>query len=62
MPIAILATASQAALGGVVSAPIVASTYEAELVSVGLLLAILGNALGNYVGIAMAQFLHLFAG
>ncbi len=61
MPIAILATASQAALGGVVSAPIVASTYESELVSVGLILAIFGNAIGNYAGILMAQLLRLFA-
>lgn len=61
MPIAILATASQAALGGVVSAPIVASTYESELISVGLILAIFGNAMGNYAGILMSQFLRLFA-
>ena len=61
MPLAILATASQAALGGVVSAPIVASTYESELISVALLLAILGNAMGNYAGILTAQFLRLFA-
>lgn len=61
IPIAILATASQAALGGVVSAPIVASTYESELISVGLILAIFGNAIGNYVGIVTGQLLHLFA-
>jgi len=61
MPIAILATASQAALGGVVSAPIVASTYGSELISVGLILAIFGNAMGNYAGILMSQFLRLFA-
>ncbi len=61
MPIAILATASQAALGGVVSAPIVASTYESELISVGLILAIFGNAIGNYAGILTSQFLKLFS-
>ena len=61
MPLAILATASQAALGGVVSAPIVASTYESSLISVALLLAILGNALGNYAGILTSQLLRLFA-
>ena len=60
MPIAILATASQAALGGAVSAPIVASTYRSELISVALILAIFGNAIGNYVGILTAQFLRLF--
>ena len=61
MPLAILAIASQAALGGVVSAPIVASTYESELISVALILAIFGNAIGNYAGILTSQFLRLFA-
>ena len=62
MPIAILAAASQAALGGVVSAPIVASTYQRELVSVALILAILGNAVGNYAGILTAQLARVLAG
>ncbi len=62
IPIAMLATASQAALGGVVSAPIVASTYEPKLISIALILAIFGNAIGNYIGILTAQFLRLFSG
>lgn len=58
IPVALLATASQANLGGVISAPIVASTYEPKLISLAILLAIFGYAIGNYAGILVAQFLH----
>ncbi len=58
IPLGLFATASQANLGGVVSAPIVASTYHAKLIPVGLILAILGNALGNYIGILTSQLLR----
>ena len=60
IPIGLFAAASQANLGGIVSAPIVASTYHSNLVPVALLLAIFGNAIGNYVGILTSQFLSLF--
>ena len=60
IPIGLFAAASQANLGGVVSAPIVASTYDPKLISVALILAIFGNAIGNYVGILTSQLLHLF--
>jgi uncharacterized membrane protein len=50
VPLALLATASQANLGGVVSAPLVGATYHRSLAAVGLLLALAGNALGTYVG------------
>lgn len=60
IPIGLFAAASQANLGGIVSAPIVASTYDSKLVPVALLLAIFGNAIGNYVGILTSQFLNLF--
>lgn len=60
IPIGLSAAASQANLGGIVSAPIVASTYDSKLVPVALILAIFGNAIGNYVGILTAQFLKLF--
>ena len=58
IPMAILATASQANLGGVSSAPIVASTYEKSLVSVGLILAIVGNAIANYLALLTAYLLR----
>ncbi len=60
IPSALLATASQANLGGVASAPLVASSYDAKLVPTGLILALLGNAFGNYAGILTAQFLSRF--
>lgn len=54
-PMFLLATASQANIGGPASAPIVAEIYQPGLASVGLLLAILGNILGTYLGIVTAQ-------
>ncbi len=50
IPIGLLATASQANIGGVVSAPLVGAVYHASFAPVGLLLAMAGNALGTYVG------------
>lgn len=60
-PMFLAAVASQANIGGVASAPIVAAIYEPGLASVGLLLAILGNILGTYLGIITGQLCHLFA-
>ncbi|MFA5008258.1 MAG: DUF819 family protein [Candidatus Omnitrophota bacterium] len=60
-PMFLAAVASQANIGGVASAPIVAAIYEPGLASVGLLLAILGNILGTYLGIITGQFCRLFA-
>jgi uncharacterized membrane protein len=60
-PMFLLAAASQANIGGVASAPIVAAIYEPGLASVGLLLAVLGNILGTYLGIITGQICHLFA-
>lgn len=60
-PMFLVATASQANIGGVASAPIVAAIYEPGLASVGLLLAIFGNILGTYLGIVTGQVCYLFA-
>ncbi len=54
-PMFLVATASQANIGGVASAPIVAEVYQKGLASVGLLLAILGNIVGTYLGIITAH-------
>lgn len=54
-PMFLAAVASQANIGGVASAPIVATIYQPGLASVGLLLAILGNILGTYLGIITGQ-------
>lgn len=53
-PLFLLATASQANVGGPVSTPIVAATYEPALASFGVLLAVLGNVLGTYGGLLCA--------
>ncbi len=50
-PLFLVAASSQANIGGVASAPIVAEIYQPGLASVGLLLAILGNIVGTYLGI-----------
>ena len=50
-PLFLVATASQANIGGVASAPVVAEVYHPGLASVGLLLAILGNIVGTWLGI-----------
>ena len=55
LPLGILATASQANIGGVISAPLVGAVYHPSLAPTGVLLAIAGNALGTYVGVVTAQ-------
>ncbi len=60
-PLFLLVSASQANIGGVASAPVVAAIYEPSLASVGLLLAILGNIVGTYLGILTGQVCKLFA-
>ncbi len=47
-PVFFLAVGSQANVGGAASAPIVASAFHPSLASVGVLLAVLGYALGTY--------------
>ena len=54
-PFMLVATASQANVGGVASAPVVAEIYQPGLGSIGLLMAILGNIIGTYIGIAVGQ-------
>jgi uncharacterized membrane protein len=50
----LLAAASQANIGGPASAPVVAGIYQPGLAPVGLLLAVLGNIMGTYAGLACA--------
>lgn len=49
-PFFFTAVGSQANIGGAASAPIVASAFHPSLASVGVLLAVLGYALGTYGG------------
>lgn len=55
VPLGILATASQANIGGVVSAPMVGAVYHPSLAPLGAVLAMAGNALGTYLGVAAAH-------
>ncbi len=57
-PLYLAAIASQANIGGVASAPMVAACYQPSLAPVGLLLAVLGNILGTYCGIITGQLCH----
>ncbi|MFH1857710.1 MAG: DUF819 family protein [Candidatus Omnitrophota bacterium] len=59
IPLVLLATASQANVGGIVSAPIVASCYKKHLGPLGLLLALFGNAVGTYLGFLTAHLIRL---
>ena len=57
VPVFFLGAASQACVGGYSSAPLVAAIYHPAMAPVGLLLAVLGNVLGTYLGLAVAQLL-----
>lgn len=57
-PLGLIATASQANIGGPISAPIVGATFSPQLATAGLLMAILGNLLGTYLGLLMALLLR----
>jgi uncharacterized membrane protein len=59
IPLCLIATASQANIGGPASAPIVAAAYEPVLAPVGLLLGILGNVMGTYLGLITSQLCKL---
>jgi uncharacterized membrane protein len=56
-PLFFFGAASQACLGGYSSAPIVAAIYQPSMAPVGLLLAVLGNGVGTYAGLLVAQAL-----
>ena len=47
-PFFFVAVGSQANIGGAASAPVVASAFHPSLAPVGVLLAVLGYALGTY--------------
>lgn len=58
LPMFYLATASQACVGGPVSTPIVAGVYQPKLTHVGVILALIGGAIGTYVGLFGARICH----
>lgn len=56
------AVGSQANIGAAASAPVVASAFHPSLAPVGVLLAVLGYALGTYGAWVSAQLMRLVAG
>lgn len=61
-PMFLMATASQANIGGPITAPIVATVYQSSLAPVGLLMAVLGNVMGTFVGLTVAQICLMISG
>jgi uncharacterized membrane protein len=60
-PVSLAAAASQACVGGTASAPVLAGIYHPQLASVGLLLAVLGNITGTFLGLITFQLCRLAA-
>ena len=56
-----VAVGSKANVGGAASAPIVAAAFHPALAPVGVLLAVLGYALGTYGAILCAELMQLAA-
>jgi len=61
-PVFYMAVGSQANVGGAASAPVVASAFHPSLAPVGVLLAVLGYALGTYAAWFCGQILMRVAG
>ena len=61
-PFFYVAVGSQANIGGAASAPIVASAFSPSLAPVGVLMAVLGYALGTYGAIICAEIMRMIAG
>ena len=61
-PFFFVAVGSQANVGGAASAPIVASAFSPSLAPVGVLMAVLGYALGTYGAIICAEMMKFIAG
>jgi len=60
-PFFFVAVGSQANVGGAASAPIVASAFSTALAPVGVLLAVLGYAVGTVAAIICMEWMHLIS-
>ena len=60
-PVFFLAVGSQANIGGAASTPIVASAFHPALAPVGVLVAVIGYALGTYAAWFCGQLMRLVA-
>ncbi|MBT30983.1 MAG: hypothetical protein CMO01_15095, partial [Thalassobius sp.] len=58
-PFFFVAVGSQANVGGAASAPVVAAAFSPALAAVGVLMAVLGYALGTYGAIICAELMQL---
>ena len=54
MDVSMAAVSSVSAVGGAASAPVAAGYHREELVPISIMLALIGYALGNYLGVATA--------
>jgi uncharacterized membrane protein len=61
VPMSLMAAASQANVGGAASTPVLADIYRPGLAPVGLLLAVLGNIIGTYLGIVCSVLCRMAA-
>jgi len=61
-PLFFMAVGSQANVGGAASAPVVAAAFNPALAPVGVLLAVLGYAMGTYAAWLCGQILRVVAG
>ena len=61
-PFFFVAVGSQANVGGAASAPVVASAFSPSLAPVGVLLAVLGYAVGTYGAIVCAELMRVTVG
>ena len=57
-----VSTASLANIGGSASAPIVATAYNPNYAGIGVLMGVLGAAIGNFCGLGMGALLQIFGG
>jgi len=54
-----VSTASLANIGGSASAPVVASAYDSSYAGIGVLMGVLGAAVGNVLGLGIARIMQL---
>jgi uncharacterized membrane protein len=59
LDVSMAAVASVAGVGGAASAPVAAAYHREELVPISIMLALIGYALGNYLGVATAYLANM---
>ena len=55
-----VSTASLTNIGGSASAPIIATAYDSSFAAIGVLMGVLGAAIGNFLGLGMGAILRAF--